>query len=623
MSIALLTMSFAFAPTWMNAQTSGAFDPFSSAGTSAYEFNLARNFYPSAAAAASARDGLVQRLRKLETASRRIDTAHDLYRILLEVDTLTKEIGRQYAYLSLRTSIDMRDAEAQRQLNDLSAVAEPILGEVNRTIGSITAQRLAEYRKSEPRLALYDYSIAAMRQDNARRLDPSAERVLAAVEGEATSWGPALFQTTLAGTSWGTVHASEGDLDVRRQGNQIRNHADRAVREAGFRLGQKGIEARSDTYAFILTREAAARNAIARQRGWPDYPTQAYAAGALTPDEIRGMLSSLAARSEVNKRYERTRIAEIKRDFGYDSVHVWDLTAPAPGKSAPRFTIEQATREVVDAAQPLGASYVRELRALLDPRNGRLDLIPHANRVDRAGFSTGSVGYPSMFFQGRFEGYAEDLTILAHEAGHGVQNMLMDSAGVLPRYAGGPSYFTESFAMLSELLLLEHLYRTSKTTDERQYYLHRLLDDAVDVFRNGHESLTELQLYDSVAAGRMLGPDGIETLTQSLGTRFSTWFGPGSERTYAWVQPLQFYTRPLYRVNYVIAKLLALRYMDMLHRDPVAFEKQYALMLRNGYDAEPRELLHRFVGIGLTDSSSLIDGAVRVMEQWLREADTR
>jgi len=71
---------------------------------------------------------------------------------------------------------------------------------------------------------------------------------------------------------------------------------------------------------------------------------------------------------------------------------------------APRFTIQDATREVVAAAAPLGPGYVRELRALLDPANGRLDLVARANRVDRQGFSTGSVGYPSTFFQGKFEG---------------------------------------------------------------------------------------------------------------------------------------------------------------------------------------------------------------------------
>jgi len=38
--------------------------------------------------------------------------------------------------------------------------------------------------------------------------------------------------------------------------------------------------------------------------------------------------------------------------------------------------------------------------------------------------------------------------------------MLMDANGVLPRYASGPAYFTESFAGLCELLVLEGLYKS-------------------------------------------------------------------------------------------------------------------------------------------------------------------
>ena len=258
------------------------------------------------------------------------------------------------------------------------------------------------------------------------------------------------------------------------------------------------------------------------------------------------------------------------------------------------------------------------MRALLDPANGRLDMVPRPDRVVRPGFSTGSVGYPSMFFQGRYEGYTDDLVILAHEAGHGVQNMLMDSAGVLPRYSGGPSYFTESFAMLNELLLLEHLSATSTDSVERRYFRRRLLENALGLFANAHESLLELQIYDSAAAGRALGADDIEALTQRTGTAFSIWYGPGSERRLQWLQPIQFYTWPLYRVNYVLARLLALGYLDQMHRDPAGFQTRYLRLLRNGYDAPPEVLLRRFMGIDLR-GESLVNGAVDVIARWMNE----
>jgi oligoendopeptidase F len=107
-----------------------------------------------------------------------------------------------------------------------------------------------------------------------------------------------------------------------------------------------------------------------------------------------------------------------------------------------------------------------------------------------------------------------------------------------------------------------------------------------------------------------------------VGSRFSIWLGPGSERELAWAQPIQFYTRPLYRVNYVIAKLLALRYLDLLHQDPSGFRARYAALLRNGYDAPPTTMLKRFLDIDFADSKALVGSASKVLDEWARGTAT-
>lgn len=594
-----------------------AFEVFPSGSAAAYHFNLERNFYSSPATAERERQQIVSRATALAARARHLTSASELYDVLAASDSVARLAGRQYAYLSLRTAINTQDAAAQRSMSDFAAAIDPPLSEVGRVLGALPPSQFRAYESKDPRLQKYEYAARLAREDQSHTLDSLGEQTVDQLEPIATSWGPSLFQTLLAGTNWGSVEVAGRVLDVRLNGNEIRNHPDRSVREKGYRLGQAGIASRRDIYAFILSRQARARDAIARIRKWPDYPAQTYAAAALDRPWVVSVLAELATRGDINKAYERRRNDEIRRGLGIDSVRPWDLTAPSPGRAAPRFTIQQATRHVVDAAAPLGESYIRELRMLLDPANGRLDLVPRENRVDRPGFSTGSVGYPSMFFQGRFEGFTEDLIILAHEAGHGVQNMLMDSAHVLPRYAAGPSYFTESFAMLSELLLLEHLARSDELKADRHTFERRLLEDGLELFRNAHESTVELQLYDSVAAGRFLDADAVERLMQAVGSKFSIWYGPGSEKELAWVQPIQFYTRPLYRVNYVIAKLLALRYLDMLHQDPVNFRARYGALLRNGYDAPPADLLKRFLAIDLADSKALVLSASRVLDRWL------
>ena len=121
--------------------------------------------------------------------------------------------------------------------------------------------------------------------------------------------------------------------------------------------------------------------------------------------------------------------------------------------------------------------------------------------------------------------------------------------------------------------------------------------------------------------GTTVTADDIEALTQSTGSRFSVWLGPGSEWRLAWLQPTTYFVRPLYRVNYMYSKLLALRYIDLLHRDPAQFKKNYLALLSNGYDAPPDVLLQRFVGTRI-DDPALIDGAVGVLDSWLKELET-
>ena len=67
-----------------------------------------------------------------------------------------------------------------------------------------------------------------------------------------------------------------------------------------------------------------------------------------------------------------------------------------------------------------------------------------------------------------------------------------------------------------------------------------------------------------VGAGKRPGADDIEAMTQATASKFSVRFGPDSEPQIAWLQPTQYFTRPLYRVNYVYSKLLALRYLARL-----------------------------------------------------------
>lgn len=596
-----------------------AFDPFPGGSAARYHFDLSRHFFRSPAEELAQRRELVQRLERFgRESSNLLESSAGLLTALATQDSVDLEVTRHVAYLELTFNSDTRNAEALQSAGQLRGAAGSTLAAFDSAVAALPDTTLARLEAARPGLRRYRFAIERSRRDSANRLTAEGRRVYQALAPLATGWGGQIFSQTVASTDFGTVQTAGGALSVARDFAGLVADPDPRIRREAYLRNEAGLAQHRNIYTTVLTRTAAALTAAARLRRYPDFVAQSYSERYLDRTQVERMLDALAAAADVNKRIEQAMNAHRRAVYHLDSVHVWDQWLPEPGVPLPRFTIAETSRLVRDATRPLGKDYARELAQLLDPANGRLDVAPGPFRASRQGFSVGLVGFPSMFYQGTYGGYTDDVITLAHESGHAVQNMLMTANRVLPRYASGPAYFTESFAGLCELLVLDHLYRTAPDRAHKIFYLQRLINQGAEVFRTGWESLVEQKLFDSVATGRELSADGIESLTQATASRFSTWFGPGSQRQLAWLQPTQFFTRPLYRVNYVYAKLLAIRYFDLLQRDPAGFPTRYVSLLSNGYDAPPDALLHRFVDTTLGDPE-LIDGAVRVLESWLGE----
>jgi oligoendopeptidase F len=603
-------------PAWGHAQQprpqDQSFDPFDGENREAYRFDLDRNFYtPSDADVEHER--LMAEFARLSTSARSAKTATELTRLLRQQDTVMKRVSKYTAYRSLRTLINTSDADSQRRLNNIRAGAGAAYNDVNNAILAAPENLLADAQR-----AGYGPAISQIRAPGLPNVTNDAANNSAALMADATSWGPALFQSTLASLKYDPIQTPEGPLNFRTQANEIFSHTDRSVRERGFTMNQAALYQNRETFANILTRTATKMNEAARLLGFADYLEQSYRERSLTKRDVTSVLEEIADSSGAAKEYEQLRIARIRQQLGYDTVHVWDLTAPGRNAKAPRLTVADAKRVILAATAPLGPDYTREMSRLLDPANGRLDMLPREGRVDRPGFSTGLVGYPSTFYQGRYEGFSRDVVIFGHEAGHAVQNMLMDKAGVLPRYAWGASYFTESFALFNEMLILDYLARTSKSEADRIYFRQALLDQVSDLYTNAWYALVEQQVFENAAAGRTLDAAGMEALTQQTASGFSSWFGPNSEMQLQWVQPWPLYTRPLYEVNYVYAKLLALTYFDLMQKNPQDFVQRYNVLLSRGYDAPPEQLLQRSLGISL-DADAMVARASAMMRKWTAE----
>jgi len=136
------------------------FDPFPDGAAARYQFDLARKFYPSDSAARHDQQQLAVRLRQWSALVREAPRSPAaLLAALATQDTLARLIGKQQAYLTLRSNLVMNDPDARQRMSDLVQAATPPYGDLDRYLGRLTVAQVASLTKREPRLARYRYSI--------------------------------------------------------------------------------------------------------------------------------------------------------------------------------------------------------------------------------------------------------------------------------------------------------------------------------------------------------------------------------------------------------------------------------------------------------------------------------
>jgi oligoendopeptidase F len=329
---------------------------------------------------------------------------------------------------------------------------------------------------------------------------------------------------------------------------------------------------------------------------------------------VNALLERVAQHAQVYKRYQGIRVDHIREFSGLKTVNVWDMSIQPEGMPTPRFTITHGTQIIRDSLAPLGPIYGKELTALLDPANGRMDIVPGENRKS-GGFSRGFIGTESIFYSAGFNGSYNDLRILTHESTHAIHRQLMNQSNVLAPYASGPNYLFESFAIFSEFLLPDYLYNQEKDPQRKQYFLEQFLDGkGMILFVAGPEAILEQAIYDGVGQDTIHDAPELDAITKAVFSKFSIWPEKQQELKHQWMMIPLMYEDPFYDVNYVYGGLLALKYYELYTRDPKHFVPQYIALMSNGFDAPPATLLKKFLNIDLNDPN-LVSDAVKIIEK--------
>jgi len=583
--------------------------------------DLTRYYFASPQAEKAARPEFETALKKMESYKGHIRSGSQLLSLFRRYEDVLRLYYKHEAYVRLRCAQNRKDPDCddrgklEAELTSRTAFLTPeIIG--------IPAQRVAAFVHEASGLQAYQFEIEDIRRDAAHTLPAAQQALIDRFRPEIADWQYDLYDTLVSGISFGSVQTKTGPLDVIRNRNLIVANPDARVREEGFKRRLNGLATQRDLLAFSLLHTIKAQNSLAEAQRYADAPARKYTSLYLEPEKTRALLEQMARLGDVAKRFERIRAADFERAY-HSPAHAWDLHALEPGFSAPVTPLAALPSLYHEVFAGLGPEYQAAFDALLNPSNGRVDVVPGGapNRYT-GGFSIGFSGSPSILFYGRYDGTFKDLSVIAHEGGHAAHRSLMSQSGIKPVYAFGPNFLFESFAEFNELLLAEYLAEHTDNEQLRRFYREEWLGiKGLDAYYGAQDALLEQAIYDGVAKGSVRNADDLDKLTIQIDSDFSIFPPNTPELRNRWAAVSLMYEDPLYDVNYVYGGLLALKYYELYAADREHFVPRYVALLKNGFDAPPAALLKKFLNIDLFSPELLTDD-LKLLNQRMEQLES-
>ncbi|MFC5743117.1 M3 family metallopeptidase [Dyella tabacisoli] len=554
--------------------------------------------------------------------------AQALLNYLHHAESLLVACRRHSAYLHLRSAMDIEDRVTADALDQVDNAAGRLATATRTTLRGLGTAGFAKVVAAEPALGRYAYLQQQAVRGLPHELPEAQQTILDEVADPATTAFWTLYQQTRRSTDFGKVRMADAEWDVDKDAKALAINPDRAVRRDAWQRRWDGYAGRADIYAGILLSVVRMNDRTARLQHYKDAPSAAYFERQLSREAVNDTLMAVAAQAKVMQAYQRLRAANVTAMTGISEVRSWDLALPAPGFAAPQFTFEQIRVTALQALTPLGQDYVAGFGALLDPSQGRMDLVAEQGKRVDDGFSISAPGVATGLFVGRYSGDLAGARVVIHEGGHAMHAQLMNEQGVSPFYEHGPSWMSETIAILNELLLYDHLHRSASDPRAKAYYLQALLDDMTfQIFTSAEESDLEQSIYDGVVAGKLKNASDLDALTLATMSKYEIWPAYEPQLAHTWMTKRLMYQDPLYLVNYLYAGLLATKMFAMAQHDPADFQRRYMALLRNGFNAPPEDMLRTFFGRDVlprewvADDMAVLKQKIQVLERIYKQIE--
>ena len=474
-----------------------------------YKWNLA-DLYPSEQAWTKAKEALGKRIPDLAKHKGKLGKSpKDMLAGLQAMFDLDRELGRLYVYASALSDEDVRAArprEMKQSAEELATQFSAATSWVRPEIQALPPAKVRVFLARESKLAPYRMYLEETLRRKPHTLSAAEEKV-AAEAGELQRTGSEVHGVlSNADLPYPTIKLSTGesvrlDASAYTLHRQARARADRDKVFSGFFGALKTYER---TMGATLAAGVKAHLFEKRVRKYDSALEAALFQDNIPPAVYKQLLADVHRSLPTLHRY----LALRKKMLGLDVLRYQDLYVPLVASVDLKFGPDEAREITLEALAPLGKAYTDALKTGFESR--WTDYLPSPGK--RAGaYSTGVYGvhpYQLLNFNGRYE----DLTTLAHEAGHSMHTFLSHGGQPYPT-ADYPIFVAEVASTFNENLLIHYMLGRTKDDATRLFLLGTLLDGLrTTLFRQTQFADFELRFHEQAERGEPLTGENLSKL---------------------------------------------------------------------------------------------------------------
>ena len=535
-----------------------------------------------------------------------------LTQAIRDYEALEDRLGRVASYAGLLYAGDTTDSarakfygDVQGTLTELSAHLLFFPLELN----ALPEDDVDAAMERDEALAHYRPWIVDARADKPHQLSEELERLfMEKAQVGSTAWNR-LFDETIAALRF---EVDGKQLPLERALN-LMSDVDGERRRKGFDALAETLGGATRTFTLVTNTLAKDKSISDRWRGFDDIADARHLANRVERPVVDALEQAVAdAYPRLSHRY----YAWKAKEFGRDTLNVWDRNAPLPDRPERTIGWDEARSTVLDAY----GGFAPEMADIA----GRFFADGWIDAPARPGKAPGAFAHPTVpsahpFVLLNYLGKPRDVMTLAHELGHGVHQVLAADQG--PLMASTPLTLAETASVFGEMLTFRSLLDAAPNATERRAMLAQKVEDMINtVVRQIAFYRFERAVHAERAKGELtsdaIGALWMETQGEALGPAFDL---PPAYASF-WSYVPHFVHSPFYVYAYAFGDCLV-NSLYAVYRDGSVegFEGKYFDMLRAGGTKRHAELLAPF-GLDASDPEfwgrglSVIEGLIDELE---------